>query len=287
MVNKTSSFPHKKLTGNNTEASRVNHNTLWCLTFPRSRLESKRSVTNYCSANSGAVELAPFNINPRADGYKLVKSMVHYGNRNVFEKDNARVHVARIVQAYRCSNDSASSSNNSCVDIVLKEVSALYPPAWVGSLMMAMTYFMSPIAGILIDRIGIQLTALMGSITMTVGMISSAYVPSIDYLYFTLGILFGTGTSLVYNPAIVILGQYFDKRMGIVNGIVCLGTSPATMFLPIILPKVRDGSVVYFPFRQMFGILSLFRREPLSVYLILIVIIIVRNLYVWMHWSSR
>ena len=139
---------------------------------------------------------------------------------------------------------------------------------------------MSPIASILIDRVGIQLTALLGSVTMTVGMITSAYVPSIDYLYFTLGMLFGTGTSLVYNPAIVILGQYFDKRMGIVNGIVCFGTSSASMLLPIILRKVRDGSVVYFRFKRMFGILSLFRREPLSVYLIIIVIIIVRNLNV-------
>ncbi|KAI0224004.1 Monocarboxylate transporter 10 [Lamellibrachia satsuma] len=117
---------------------------------------------------------------------------------------------------------------------------AVFKTSWVGSLMMSVTFFMSPIASILIDRIGIQSTALIGSVAMTVGMIGSAFVPNLDYLYFTLGMMFGTGASFVYNPAIVILGQYFEKRMGIVNGIVCFGSSSATILLPFALTKLLN-----------------------------------------------
>ena len=49
MVNKTSNFK-TKLTGNNSEMSRINCNTLRCLSFPC--LDSRLSITNYCLANS-------------------------------------------------------------------------------------------------------------------------------------------------------------------------------------------------------------------------------------------
>jgi len=41
MVNKTSTFKTKLISGN-TEARRVNCNTLWCVTFPRSKQQASR-----------------------------------------------------------------------------------------------------------------------------------------------------------------------------------------------------------------------------------------------------
>ena len=105
--------------------------------------------------------------------------------------------------------------------------------------MMSTTFGVSPLASVLIDRIGIQTTAFIGSGMMTVGIFSSGFVPTLDYLYVTLGMMFGGGASLVYNPAILILGQYFETRIGIVNGIVCFGSSFATILLPFFLTEVR------------------------------------------------
>ena len=51
MVNKMPCFKTKCIGNNNAEASRVNCNIFWCLTFPRSRQQNPHS--NYCSANSG------------------------------------------------------------------------------------------------------------------------------------------------------------------------------------------------------------------------------------------
>ena len=57
-------------------------------------------------------------------------------------------------------------------------------------------------------------------------------------LYVTYGILFGAGTSLAYNPSLVILGHYFRRRLGLVNGIVTAGSSVFTISLPFLLDTV-------------------------------------------------
>lgn len=57
-------------------------------------------------------------------------------------------------------------------------------------------------------------------------------------MYFTYGILFGAGTSLAYNPSLVILGHYFQKRLGLVNGLVTAGSSVFTISLPFFLEAV-------------------------------------------------
>ena len=53
-------------------------------------------------------------------------------------------------------------------------------------------------------------------------------------MYLTYGIMFGAGASLVYTPSLTILGHYFKKRMGIVNGIVTAGSSIFTIGLSFV-----------------------------------------------------
>ena len=60
IANKTSSFK-TQLIGNNAKASRVNHNTLWCLTFWRSRQQT--SCYKLLVSQFWAEELVPpFNV---------------------------------------------------------------------------------------------------------------------------------------------------------------------------------------------------------------------------------
>ena len=54
-------------------------------------------------------------------------------------------------------------------------------------------------------------------------------------MYLTYGVLFGAGTSLAYNPSLVILGHYFRKRLGLVSGLVTAGSSVFTFTLPFFL----------------------------------------------------
>lgn len=54
-------------------------------------------------------------------------------------------------------------------------------------------------------------------------------------MYFTYGIVFACGCSFAYQPSLVILGHYFKKRLGLVNGIVTAGSSVFTITLPFVL----------------------------------------------------
>ncbi len=54
-------------------------------------------------------------------------------------------------------------------------------------------------------------------------------------LYITYGVLFGCGATLTYTPSLAILGHYFKRHIGIVNGIVTAGSSLFTMVMPLIL----------------------------------------------------
>ena len=44
--------------------------------------------------------------------------------------------------------------------------------------------------------------------------------------------MLGAGSSLVYTPSVVILGHYFSKYLGIVNGFVTTGSSIFAVGLP-------------------------------------------------------
>merc|ERR1719348_385538 len=52
--------------------------------------------------------------------------------------------------------------------------------------------------------------------------------------------MFGTGASLVYTPSLTILGHYFKKRLGLVNGIVTAGSSVFTIGLSFVNQFILD-----------------------------------------------
>lgn len=54
-------------------------------------------------------------------------------------------------------------------------------------------------------------------------------------MYLTYGVIYGLGASLAYTPSLVILGHYFKKYIGLVNGIVTAGSSIFTIIMPNII----------------------------------------------------
>ncbi|XP_027030943.2 monocarboxylate transporter 10 isoform X1 [Tachysurus fulvidraco] len=107
--------------------------------------------------------------------------------------------------------------------------------AWVGSLSMGMIFFCSPIVSVFTDVFGCRITAVGGAAVGLVGLFASSFVNSLDALYFTYGVVFACGCSFAYQPSLVILGHYFKKRLGLVNGIVTAGSSIFTISLPPLL----------------------------------------------------
>ncbi|XP_028809216.1 monocarboxylate transporter 10 [Denticeps clupeoides] len=115
-----------------------------------------------------------------------------------------------------------------------------FKTAWVGSLSMGMIFFCSPIVSVFTDLLGCRVTAVGGAAVGLVGLLASSFVKSLGPLYFTYGIVFACGCSFAYQPSLVILGHYFKKRLGLVNGIVTAGSSIFTVTLPFLLSGLLD-----------------------------------------------
>ncbi|XP_014252184.1 monocarboxylate transporter 10 isoform X2 [Cimex lectularius] len=108
--------------------------------------------------------------------------------------------------------------------------------ALVGSLAIGTTFFFSPVAGIMTDRIGVRLTTLIGGFLASLGLFLSSFLThNVGALYLTYGVMFGVGASLAYTPSLVILGHYFRKYLGLVNGFVTMGSSVFTMVMPYLI----------------------------------------------------
>lgn len=108
--------------------------------------------------------------------------------------------------------------------------------ALVGSLTIGITFFLSPIAGMLTDKFGIQITTFVGGAIASVGLLlSSLLTDKVELLYLTYGVMYGLGASLAYTPSLAILGHYFKKYLGLVNGIVTAGSSVFTTLIPTLM----------------------------------------------------
>ncbi|XP_072499165.1 monocarboxylate transporter 10 isoform X2 [Notamacropus eugenii] len=116
----------------------------------------------------------------------------------------------------------------------------VFKTAWVSSLSMGMIFFCCPIVSVFTDIFGCRKTAVAGAAVGLVGLMSSSFVSSIEPLYLTYGIIFACGCSFAYQPSLVILGHYFKKRLGLVNGIVTAGSSVFTILLPLLLRVLID-----------------------------------------------
>lgn len=117
--------------------------------------------------------------------------------------------------------------------------------ALVGSLTIGATFLFSPISGILVDKLGLRTTTFLGGLLTTAGMfLSSLFVYDQDCvmkLCLTYGLMFGTGAALAYTPTLAILGHYFKRKLGIVNGFVTAGSSVFTAIMPGFLTLVEKS----------------------------------------------
>ncbi|XP_072932773.1 monocarboxylate transporter 10 isoform X2 [Epargyreus clarus] len=138
---------------------------------------------------------------------------------------------------------------------------------------MGTTFLLSPLSGVLTDLMGLRMTAVLGgSIAASSLLISSFVTYHVDVLCFTYGIMYGLGASLAYTPSLAILGHYFKRHLGLVNGIVTIGSSVFTVFMAPLMEFFIKNYGLDGMFRMLalftFGIALcglLFKPTPLTV----------------------
>uniref|UniRef100_A0A4W6BSX1 Solute carrier family 16 member 10 n=2 Tax=Lates calcarifer TaxID=8187 RepID=A0A4W6BSX1_LATCA len=145
----------------------------------------------------------------------------------------ARCLGSRTPSVYSSSHSSGSSAPRTMMTSASEQ-------RWVGSLSMGMIFFCSPIVSVFTDILGCRITAVGGAAVGLVGLLASSFVTSLGPMYFTYGIVFACGCSFAYQPSLVILGHYFKRRLGLVNGIVTAGSSIFTITLPFVLSGLLE-----------------------------------------------
>ncbi|XP_042325315.1 monocarboxylate transporter 3 [Sceloporus undulatus] len=96
--------------------------------------------------------------------------------------------------------------------------------AWISSIMLAMLYGTGPVCSIMVNQFGCRPVMLLGGLLASSGMILASFTTNIIELYLTAGMLTGLGMALNFQPSLIMLGAYFDKRRPLANGLAAAGS---------------------------------------------------------------
>ncbi|KAM4883144.1 monocarboxylate transporter 3 [Thomomys bottae] len=96
--------------------------------------------------------------------------------------------------------------------------------AWVSSIMLAMLYGTGPVSSILVTRFGCRPVMLAGGLLAAAGLALASFATRLLELYLTAGVLTGLGLALNFQPSLVMLGLYFERRRPLANGLAAAGS---------------------------------------------------------------
>ncbi|XP_074077179.1 monocarboxylate transporter 3 [Macrotis lagotis] len=96
--------------------------------------------------------------------------------------------------------------------------------AWISSIMLAMLYGTGPVSSILVNQFGCRPVMLAGGLLASSGMVLASFTTRLVELYLTAGVLTGLGMALNFQPSLIMLGLYFDRRRPLANGLAAAGS---------------------------------------------------------------
>ncbi|XP_045112740.1 monocarboxylate transporter 5-like isoform X2 [Portunus trituberculatus] len=100
--------------------------------------------------------------------------------------------------------------------------------AWVSSLLGGFYLIVGPFVSALANAYGFRTVCILGGVISSVAFGISSFATSIYYLQFTFGIVGGIGFGLIYVPAVIATGFYFEKRRALATGIAVCGSGIGT-----------------------------------------------------------
>ncbi|XP_065225825.1 monocarboxylate transporter 5-like [Planococcus citri] len=103
--------------------------------------------------------------------------------------------------------------------------------ALIGSLLSGSYLIAGPFASALANRYGFRLVTMVGAVIGGLAFFLSSYATSVDYLCATYGILGGIGFGLIFVPAVITIGFYFEKWRAMATGIAVCGSGIGTFLM--------------------------------------------------------
>lgn len=113
---------------------------------------------------------------------------------------------------------------------------------WIFGVYSFLTFFCGVQIGPVFDAKGPRFLVLAGSILVMVMMIALGFCTKYWHFMLVIGIAGGTGTSLIFTPAISAVGHFFNEKRGVATGLAATGGSVGGIVFPLVLetlfPKI-------------------------------------------------
>lgn len=106
--------------------------------------------------------------------------------------------------------------------------------AWVGSLLAGMYLSAGPVVSALTNKYGCRAVCIAGGLISTASFVISIFCPTVNSLMLVYGFFGGLGFGLIYLPAVVCVGYYFETKRSLATGIAVCGSGVGTFaFAPL------------------------------------------------------
>ncbi|XP_064609000.1 monocarboxylate transporter 12-like [Liolophura sinensis] len=86
---------------------------------------------------------------------------------------------------------------------------------------------------------------MVATILCSIGFVSSAFVPRIEVLYLTIGVITGIGAGLTYTPTVVMVTLFFKKRRSFANGVTVAGNGIGYFLYPFLMKYLFDEYTLF------------------------------------------
>ncbi|XP_048585794.1 monocarboxylate transporter 3 [Nematostella vectensis] len=130
--------------------------------------------------------------------------------------------------------------------------------AWVGSIAIAFTFLMSPVAVRMSQRFGLRLVTMCSGALLVISLVTSSFVEDLVYLYFSYGVLFGIGASSILSNSFLVCVWYFSPgKRSLAMGIAASGGSIGIMAIGPTMQALIDSVGWRNAFRAMAAFASL------------------------------
>ncbi|KMY93723.1 monocarboxylate transporter 3 [Drosophila simulans] len=114
--------------------------------------------------------------------------------------------------------------------------------AFVSSLLSGCYLMAGPFVSAMANRFGFRPVTITGAIFAAICFGLSCLATSVEYLFLIYGVLGGIGFCMVYIPAVVIIGFYFEKWRALATGVAMCGSGVGTfVFAPLTKVLLKSG----------------------------------------------
>ncbi|XP_028165824.1 monocarboxylate transporter 10 isoform X2 [Ostrinia furnacalis] len=101
----------------------------------------------------------------------------------------------------------------------------------VNSLLAGFYLLAGPFISALANKYGFRVVTIVGSIISSAAFAVSFYATSVEYLYLVYGVIGGIGLCMIYMPAVLTVGFYFEKWRALATGLALCGSGVGTFVM--------------------------------------------------------